>query len=362
MKSEELLMLKTSHIVLFTITITLLLIPNTLAYPINITDNFGCAVTIEKTPMRIVSLSPSNTEILFAVGAGDRVVGGTTYDTYPPEAVNLSKIGGFSSVNVEAVVNLSPDLVLAEDGNGLDTINVLKKLDLKVVTVNPKTMDDILENIRLVGNITGNDAAAESLTADMTHQISDITDMTEDIPNSRKPRVLYIVWHEPMYAAGAGSFPDDLIQMAGGMNIIEIEGWPVISIEDVVDKNPQIIICSGMGGGSYTIMEAITGNQVLAQTDAVKNNKVYPADDPNTIELAGPRIVQGLAELHGFIAPDIQPGEIVSPIQTAQTQTGSSSDNSNDTSDISSTPGFGMFGMILALGMILMIYLKRKRL
>lgn len=355
-------MLKTSHIVLFTITITLLLIPNTLAYPINITDNFGCAVTIEKTPMRIVSLSPSNTEILFAVGAGDRVVGGTTYDTYPPEAVNLSKIGGFSSVNVEAVVNLSPDLVLAEDGNGLDTINVLKKLDLKVVTVNPKTMDDILENIRLVGNITGNDAAAESLTADMTHQISDITDMTEDIPNSRKPRVLYIVWHEPMYAAGAGSFPDDLIQMAGGMNIIEIEGWPVISIEDVVDKNPQIIICSGMGGGSYTIMEAITGNQVLAQTDAVKNNKVYPADDPNTIELAGPRIVQGLAELHGFIAPDIQPGEIVSPIQTAQTQTGSSADNSNDTSDISSTPGFGMFGMILALGMILMIYLKRKRL
>lgn len=355
-------MLKTSHIVLFTITITLLLIPSTLAYPINITDNFGCAVTIEKTPMRIVSLSPSNTEILFAVGAGDRVVGGTTYDTYPPEAVNLSKIGGFSSVNVEAVVNLSPDLVLAEDGNGLDTINVLKNLDLKVVTVNPKTMDDILENIRLVGNITGNDAAAESLTADMTHQISDITDMTEDIPNSRKPRVLYIVWHEPMYAAGAGSFPDDLIQMAGGMNIIEIEGWPVISIEDVVDKNPQIIICSGMGGGSYTIMEAITGNQVLAQTDAVKNNKVYPADDPNTIELAGPRIVQGLAELHGFIAPDIQPGEIVSPIQTAQTQTGSSADNSNDTSDISSTPGFGMFGMILALGMILMIYLKRKRL
>ncbi len=74
--------------------------------------------------------------------------------------------------------------------------------------------------------------------------------------------------------------------MAGGKNIIEAEGWPVISIEDVVDKNPQIIICSGMGGGSYTIMEAITGNQILAQTDAVKNNKVYPVDDPNTIELA----------------------------------------------------------------------------
>jgi len=192
-----------------------------------------------------------------------------------------------------------------------------------VVSLNPKTMDDILENIRLVGNITGNDDTAASLTADMTQQIRDITDMTEDIPDSRKPRVLYIVWHEPMYAAGAGSYPDDLIQMTGGNNIIQAQGWPVISIEDVVDKNPQIIICSGMGGGSYTIMEAITGNQVLAQTDAVKNNKVYPVDDPNTIELAGPRIVQGLAELHGFIAPEIQSGEIVSP-----------------TSDTSSTPGF----------------------
>ena len=292
--------------------------------------------------MRIVSLSPCNTEILFAVGAGDRVVGGTTYDTYPPKAVNLSKIGGFSTVNIEAVVNLTPDLVLAEHGNSEDTVNALKNLDLKVVSLNPKTMDDILENIRLVGNITGNDDTAASLTADMTQQIRDITDMTEDIPDSRKPRVLYIVWHEPMYAAGAGSYPDDLIQMTGGNNIIQAQGWPVISIEDVVDKNPQIIICSGMGGGSYTIMEAITGNQVLAQTDAVKNNKVYPVDDPNTIELAGPRIVQGLAELHGFIAPEIQSGEIVSP-----------------TSDTSSTPGFGM---ILALGMILMVYSKRKRL
>ncbi len=333
-------MLKTSRIVLFILTVTVLLTPNTLAYPINVTDNFGCTVTIEKTPMRIVSLSPCNTEILFAVGAGDRVVGGTTYDTYPPEAVNLSKIGGFSTVNIEAVVNLSPDLVLAEHGNGEDTVNALKNLDLKVVSLNPKTMDDILENIRLVGDITGNADTAASLTADMTQQISDITDITEDIPDSRRPRVLYIVWHEPMYAAGTGSYPDDLIRMAGGKNIIEAEGWPVISIEDVVDKNPQIIICSGMGGGSYTIMEAITGNQVLAQTDAVKNNKVYPVDDPNTIELAGPRIVQGLAELHGYIAPDIQPEEIESP-----------------TPDTSSTPGFGM---ILALGMILMVY-SRKR-
>jgi len=334
-------MLKTSRIVLFILTITVLLTPNTLAYPINVTDNFGCTVTIEEKPMRIVSLSPCNTEILFAVGAGDRVVAGTTYDSYPPKAVNLSKIGGFASVNIEAVVNMSPDLVLAEHGNSEETINALKNLDLKVVSLNPKTMDDILENIRLVGNITGNDDTAASLTANMTQQISDITDMTEDIPNSRKPRVLYIVWHEPMYAAGAGSFPDDLVRMAGGINIIGAEGWPIPSIEDVVDKNPQIIICSGMGGGSYTIMEAITGNQILAQTDAVKNNKVYPVDDPNTIELAGPRIVQGLAQLHGFIAPEIQPEDIVSP-----------------TPDTSSTPGFGM---ILALGMILIVYSKRER-
>jgi len=328
---------KISHIFLL-LSITII-ISNAQAYPIDITDDFGNTFTIEKSPERIVSLSPCNTEILFAVGAGDKVVGGTTYDMYPPEAVNLSKIGGFSSVNIEQVINLSPDLILAQYGNGEETINALKKLNLTVISLHPKTVDDILDNILLVGNITENDDTAISLTADMIRQMENITRQTENIPDERKPGVLYIVWHDPIYAAGLGSYPDDLITMAGGKNIIKGEGWPIISLEQIIDKNPDIIICSGMGGGSYTIMEAITNNSVLAQTDAVKKKKVYPIADPNIIELAGPRIVEGLFQLHGYMAPEIESN--ATPIPTNASQ----------------SPGPGI---IFVISIILMAYLIKR--
>jgi iron complex transport system substrate-binding protein len=338
MWSEEMIMPipKTSYIVM--LILTTLLISNVQAYPINITDNFGCDVTIEKAPERIISLSPCNTEILFAVGAGNKVVGGTTYDQYPQEAVNLPKIGGFSTINIEAVVNLTSDLILAEHGNGEDTINALKSLDHTVVSLNPKTMDDILDNIRLVGRITGNTDTAALITTDMAQQIKDMTSKTENLTLDQRPRVLYLVWHDPIYAAGSGSYPNDLIWMAGGNNIIEAEGWPI----------------SGMGGGSYTIMEAITSNPILAQTDAVQNQKVYAIEDPNVIELAGPRITQGLEELHSYIAPEIKQHSELSTITMDEKPDVTGAEDQENTSQL---PGFGM---LLAASMMLVVYSMRK--
>jgi iron complex transport system substrate-binding protein len=336
-------MLKKTPVIL--IIFTLIQISSAQAYPITISDHFGNEVIIEEPPQRIVSLSPCNTEILFAVGAGDQVVGGTTYDTYPPEAVNLSKIGGFSTVDIEAVVNLTPDLVLAEYGNGEETINALKNLNLTVVSLNPKTLDDILDNILLVGNITGNDETSFLLTTDMKQKIENISAQTKDIPDSNKPTVLYVVWHDPMYAAGTGSYPNDLLTIAGGMNIVDGDGWPIIDLEQIIDRNPEIIICSGMGGGSYTIMEAITENEVLSTVDAVKNNKVYPISDPNVMELAGPRIVEGLTELYGYIEPEIESNATV--IET------------EDQTNVSHSPDFGILFAISIV--LLMAYLQKRR-
>lgn len=343
---------KTFYIVM--LILTTLLISNVQAYPINITDNFGYDVTIEKAPERIISLSPCNTEILFAVGAGNRVVGGTTYDQYPQEAVNLPKIGGFSTINIEAVVNLTSDLILAEHGNGEDTINALKNLDHTVVSLNPKTMNDILDNIRLVGRITGNTDTATLITRDMTQQIKDMTSLTENLTLDQRPRVLYLIWHDPIRAAGSCSYPSDLIWIAGGNNIIEAEGWPIISLEQVVNKNPQIIICSGMGEGSCTIMEAITSNPILAQTDAVQNQKVYAIEDPNIIERAGPRITQGLEELHSHIAPEIKQHSELSTITMSEKPDVTGAEDQENTSQL---PGFGM---LLAASMMLVVYSMRK--
>ncbi|MCK5217574.1 MAG: cobalamin-binding protein [Methanosarcinales archaeon] len=335
-------MLKKTLFVL--IIFTLILSSSAQAYPIIISDNFGSEVIIEEPPQRIVSLSPCNTEILFAVGAGDQVVGGTTYDTYPLEAVNLSKIGGFSTVDIEAVVNLTPDLVLAEYGNGEETVNALKNLNLTVVSLNPKTLDDILDNILLVGNITGNDETSLLLTTDMEQKIENIGAQTKDIPDSNKPAVLYIVWHDPMYAAGTGSYPNDLMTIAGGMNIVDEEGWPIIDLEQIIDRNPEIIICSGMGGGSYTIMEAITENEVLSTVDAIKNNKVYPISDPNVMELAGPRIVEGLTELYGYIEPEIESNTTVAATE--------------DQTNVSQSPDFSILFAISIV--LLMAYLQKR--
>ncbi|MFV9629644.1 MAG: ABC transporter substrate-binding protein [Methanosarcinales archaeon] len=336
-------MLKKTPVIL--IIFTLILISSAQAYPITVSDNFGSEVIIKESPQRIVSLSPCNTEILFAVGAGDQVVGGTTYDTYPPEAVNLSKIGGFSTVDIEAVVNLTPDLVLAEYGNGEETVNALMNLNLTVVSLNPKTLDDILDNILLVGKITGNDESSLLLTTDMKQKIENIGAQTKDIPDSNKPTVLYIVWHDPMYAAGTGSYPNDLLTIAGGMNIVDEEGWPIIDLEQIIDRNPEIIICSGMGSGSYTIMEAITENEVLSTVDAIKNNKVYPISDPDVMELAGPRIVEGLTELYGYIEPEIESNATVIATE--------------DQTNVSQSPDFSILFAISIV--LLMAYLQKRR-
>lgn len=192
-------------IILF--SLAAILAQNVQAYPINVTDDFGDKLTIS-VATRIVSLAPSNTEILFAVGAGSRVVGVTTYCDYPPEVQNISRIGGFANVNIEAVVSLTPDLVLAAYGNGEQTINQLRNLNLSVVVLNPKNTEDIIKNILLVGNITENDANASMISENMRQEIKNITDVTNNLSEIQKARVLYIVWDDPMYAAGNGTYAD----------------------------------------------------------------------------------------------------------------------------------------------------------
>ncbi len=330
-------------IILF--SLAAILVQNVHAYPINVTDDFGYSITITNAA-RIVSLAPSNTEILFAVGAGSRVVGVTDYCDYPPQVKNISRIGGFANVNIEAVVNLTPDIVLAAYGNGEGTINNLRarcvSLNCSVVALNPKNAEDIIKNILLVGNITENDANASMIADNMRQEIKNITDVTNNLSENQKARVLYIVWDDPMYAAGNCTYADDLIRKAGGTNIVESGGWPVMSLESVIAGNPQIIITSGMGAGGEAMRGRIINKTELAQTDAVKYGRVYPIADPNIVERAAPRITLGLKELYEYIAPlsEVNSSGSGQPAQPA--------------------PGFQGFEFILAAMLLLVIYLWRK--
>src|SRR4030065_350193 len=187
--------------------------------PGNIVDGLGRSVTIDKIPQRIVSLAPSNTEILFALGLGDKVVGVTEYCNYPQEAITKPKVGGFSNVDIEKVVSLEPDLVLATHIHGKTVIPALEKLGLTVVALTPTSLPEVLDSITVVGKITGQNKQATKLVSDLRSRIEAITDKTQTLSSNQKPRAFYITWHDPLMTAGSGTLADDVIANAGGQNI-----------------------------------------------------------------------------------------------------------------------------------------------
>ena len=333
---------------------------NSVEYPITVTDSSGSVITIEKEPQRIVSLMPSITEILFAVGAGDKVVGGTEDDYFPPEASDLTKVGRYTTINYETVAQLEPDLVLLDEANGEDTINRLEELNIQTIIVNPKTIDEIMQSILLVGTVTNNKENAQSVVDDMQQVIDAVKENSQDIPEDERPGVLYIVWDDPMYAAGADTYPADLIKMAGGKNIIEASDWTVINLETVVNADPQIIICSGMGGLSYQIANNTRNNEAFETVDAIKNDRVYPIKDPNIIELSGPRIVQGLEELQVYMGTDWEQKDFTSLEYPEQTNSGSEEESTGQENENSTAQAPG-FGALFAISIMILGHIGQKR-
>lgn len=266
-------------------------------YPLTVSDDLGRNVTILKEPERIISTAPSNTEILYALGLGNRIVGVTEYCNYPLEALGKEKIGGFSTVSIEKVISLKPDLVLASDKTGDDNIKKLGDFGISVVVLRPGDIEGALENIGLVGRITGTEEDASKLVADMRNRIN----VVEEKRGENKPRVLYVVWHDPLMSAGRETFQDDLIKKAGGVNIANFTGYKIISLETVVKENPEIVIASmGHGDAGNKTVEYINNEQRLRVTNAVRTERVYGIDTDLTGR-AGPRIVDALEQFSEWI-------------------------------------------------------------
>ncbi len=265
-------------------------------YPIRVIDDFGFEVVINETPRRIVSLAPSNTEILFALGLGDRIVGVTDYDDYPPEALKKPKVGGFSTVNIERVLALNPDLVVAAYGNGAETVETLKEYGLTVIAFNPKNLTDVMKNIELLGRVTGTEENATRLVEMMKQKIREVEKMTAN--SSERPKVAHILWHDPIWVSGGDTFIDELIRIAGGTNAFgDMKGWKIVSIEDILARNPDIIIVnSGTGMGGKTNILYDWAMRELKDVRAVREGRVYVIDS-DIISRPSYRLVYGLEEL-----------------------------------------------------------------
>ncbi len=274
---------------------------------VTITDQLGRTVTLETTdPQRIVSLAPANTEILFALGLGDKVVGVTEFSDYPPEALLKPSVGRYDIPNIELILAADPDLILADSIHQSEIIPQLESHGLTVVTIAPATFDEIFDSIRMVGEITGTEDEAEELLEDMEERVEAITERTADLPESEITSVFYLVWHDPLMTSGGDTLINEMIEIGGGRNVFEdVSGAAMVELEELIARNPQVIIAGvGMGLDVATTMQVFESEPRLAETDAMKNGRVYGIH-LDISGRTGPRIVEGLEAFARAIHPEL---------------------------------------------------------
>jgi len=274
---------------------------------VTVTDDYGVRVAVSSQPQRIVSLSPSNTEILGALGLIDQVVGVTDYSNYPAEAATKTNVGGYTAINSEKVVALNPDLIIADSGNGNETIEYLRGLGLNVVVLNPTDIEGIFKDIVLVGKATGTEDKANSLVNSMSDRINSIKEKVAT--SSTKPTVSHVVSYDPIYVAGKNTYQDQVISVAGGKNAFSnIDGWGTINIENLINKDPDyVMINSGTGmtdeNGSNPVYEYFKQNTQVQSLKAVKDNHLILVE-ADIISRGGPRIVDAIEMVAELIHPE----------------------------------------------------------
>ena len=270
-------------------------------FPLTLKDKSGAEVKIEKRPTRIVSIIPSTTEIAYAIGAGNEIVGVSNYDNYPAEVTQKEKVGDLN-VNKEKVVALNPDLVLADTSSG-EAIDALRKAGLAVLVTEAKNIDEVYKSIELVGQATGHTDKAAEVVAGMKKDVQDVQEKVKSIPDEKKPNV-WVEVDPSLFTAGKGTFIDDMVTLAGGKNIaFDVEGWKKLSEEKVLERNPDIIL-NTYGyydkEGAAKIMKRPTWQQVKA----IQAKRVH-ALDSDVVNRPGPRITQGLKEIARDLHPDL---------------------------------------------------------
>lgn len=293
------------------IALSLLLMPVSCAdegagdasWPRTIEDDLQKQVTLDAKPERIVSLAPSNTEVLFALGLSDRIVGVTDYCTYPEEALEKSKVGGFSTVSIEKVIALKPDFIVASPGNNLEVVDRLSTLGIPVYYVEAEDLDQIYTTFEKLGSLTGTEDKATEIISDLKAREETVQKEGEAL--TEKPVVAHVIWNDPIYVSGKGTFQDELIRIAGGENAFaDKEGHAIVNIEEFVHINPDILMInsgSGMGSDDADILEYFKTEPRLSALSAVTSDKIIRVDSDKA-DRAGPRLWDLLEE----IAPKIR--------------------------------------------------------
>ena len=282
---------------------------------ISVIDDEGYTTNLTSIPQRIISLAPSNTQILFAIGLGDKVVGVTDYDHYPYNftawfaAGNMTSIGGFSTPNKETIASLHPDLILATNLHAPDVVT-LRSLGYNVLVLNPNDVNGVFKDISIVGKATGAEQDATALVNSLNSQIAAI-EAKIAAANLPKPKVYYEVWTPPLMSAGSTSFINDVILKAGGQNIFENETqqYPTVSSETIVQKNPEVILLPSEMANTgeapfYGTVNDVKARPGWSSISAIQNDRITIVSGDLFAE-AGPRIADQIAAAAKAFYPDL---------------------------------------------------------
>ena len=286
------------------------------AQNITLVDDEGFVTTLTSVPQRVVSLAPSNTQIMFALGEGSKVVGLTDYDNYPYNfsawiaAGNMTSIGGFSTPNKEAIASLHPDLILATPINDPDVVT-LRSLGYNVLVLNPNDVRGDLQNIALVGRAVGAESTAADLVNNINNKINAITAKIAAANITNPPKVYYEIWGPPMgdlMSCGGPTWVNGIISKAGGVNIFanETDQWPTVSSETVVQMNPDVILLpTAMGGAPfYGSVSDVAARPGWSTINAVKNNRIVVIDGDLFAE-TGPRVAEQITAIAQALYPSL---------------------------------------------------------
>nr|HOP09539.1 helical backbone metal receptor [Candidatus Methanofastidiosa archaeon] len=266
---------------------------------ISVTDDLGNQYTFDSTATRIISLAPSNTEILFALGLDEEIIGVTEYCNYPEAALEKETVGGFSTVDVERVIELEPDVVFATSGDE-ESYELIRTAGIPVIQFQAVDFETVYKDIRIVGKVTGKDQEAYDLVMDMKERISAVEEQVANITD--KKSVLYMLWYDPLMSAGPNTFIDQIITTAGGENVAgeSDAAWPVLSLDWVIDQDPDAIILAPHEASGVS-KEELMDNGNWSTVSAIINGEVYELSSSDIISRPGPRIADAVEEIFNLM-------------------------------------------------------------